>query len=56
MIQPESGLPITPAIGTAVMNSAIMRTRCSLGYQYVRYRMMPGKKPASATPRRKRSE
>ena len=38
----------------AAMNSATAFARCAAGNQYVRYRMMPGKKPASATPSMKR--
>ena len=53
-IQPDSGPPITPAIGMPVMKSDVTLARRAAGYQYVRYRMMPGKKPASATPSRKR--
>jgi hypothetical protein len=37
------------------MNSATTRARSDAGNQYVRYRMMPGKNPASATPSRNRS-
>ena len=50
MIQPETGLPITPVTAMASMNQAVLRARSREGYQYVRYRMMPGKNPASASP------
>jgi hypothetical protein len=37
------------------MDSATIRARSFSGNQYVRYRMMPGKNPASATSSRNRS-
>lgn len=40
----------------AVMKSAKARARCAIGNQRVRQRMMPGKNPASAAPRRKRAK
>lgn len=40
--------------GTATMNRAVAFARCLAGNQNVRYRMMPGKKPASAIPSRNR--
>ena len=46
--------PTAVEIGTATMNQPTARARYSAGNQKVRYRMMPGKKPASATPSRKR--
>ena len=49
-IQPDSGPPITPVIGMPKMNQPVTRPRLALGNQYVRYRMMPGKKPASNAP------
>ena len=55
MISVETTEPSAVEIGMAVMNSAVIRARCDAGNQYVRYRMMPGKKPASATPSRNRS-
>jgi hypothetical protein len=51
----ETGLPITVEIGSATMNVLTIRARVAAGNQYVRYRIMPGKKPASATPSRKRN-
>nr|WP_235211047.1 hypothetical protein [Nocardia brasiliensis] len=54
-IQPLSGLPSTLATGIATMTVEITLVRSAFGYQRVRYTMMPGKKPASATPSRKRS-
>ena len=55
MISVETTEPSAVEIGMAVMNNAVIRARCDAGNQYVRYRMMPGKKPASATPSRNRS-
>ena len=52
---PETGPPTTPASAIAVMKSEIALPRSRAGNQYVRYKIMPGKKPASATPSRKRS-
>jgi hypothetical protein len=40
--------------GTARNSAAITRARYRLGNQNVKYRIIPGKKPASATPRMKR--
>src|SRR5205814_9691903 len=48
--KPEIGLPMTPANGFAVMNKATARARAPDGNQCFMYRIMPGKKPASAAP------
>src|ERR1700720_2761367 len=50
----EMGAPSPIETGIAAMKPATMRARCEGGNQYVKYRIMPGKKPASASPRRKR--
>ena len=55
MMPPHSGPAMTLATVVAAMKMAIIWPRRADGYQYVRYRMMPGKKPASNTPSRKRS-
>ncbi len=55
MIAPDSGEPIAVEIGAAAMNHAAATARCFAGNHRLRYRMMPGKKPASAMPSRKRS-
>ena len=47
--------PSAVEIGTATMNIATTFALSFCGYQYVRYRMIPGKNPASATPSRNRS-
>ncbi|MNH20912.1 hypothetical protein D3C79_807000 [compost metagenome] len=54
-IPPDSGPPTTPASGTAMANSAVICARRPAGYQRLRYTRMPGKNPASAAPRAKRS-
>ncbi|MNC37350.1 hypothetical protein D3C75_859090 [compost metagenome] len=51
---PDNGPPITPAIGTAMANNAVICARRPAGYQRFRNTRMPGKNPASATPSRKR--
>ena len=48
------GAPMTPAIEVAVIKIATALARSCEGNQKVRYRIIPGKKPASATPSRKR--
>ncbi|MNE92147.1 hypothetical protein D3C80_1898430 [compost metagenome] len=55
MMVPASGPLTMPAIIAAIRNTAVMRARSAGGNQYVRYRMTPGKKPASATPSRNRA-
>jgi hypothetical protein len=50
-----AGEPATVDTGTARKNNATTFARCTRGNQYVRYRMIPGKKPASATPSRNRT-
>jgi len=50
----EAEHPRMVASGTAAMNRATMRARAGAGNQKVRQRMIPGKKPASATPSRNR--
>ena len=54
-IAPHSGPVMTLTIVVADMKVAITWPRRTDGYQYVKYRMMPGKKPASNTPSRKRA-
>ncbi len=55
MIQVESGAPTMYDTGIAAVNSATVVASSRARNQYVRYTMMPGKKPASATPSSKRS-
>jgi hypothetical protein len=50
----EIGPPIALATGTATMNEPMIRPLSAFGNQYVRYRIIPGKNPASAMPRRNR--
>ena len=47
---PPSGAPIAVDSGIAAMNQPTARARLSAGNQKVRYRIIPGKNPASATP------
>ena len=54
MIHDDTGAPMADESGIASMNSATIRVRSFWGNQYVRKRMIPGKKPASATPSRNR--
>ena len=44
---PDIGVPTTAESAAAVMKSATVLERWAVGYQYVRYRIMPGKNPAS---------
>ena len=54
MSAPETGEPIAVDKGAAAMNAAAAAALCRAGNQTLRYRIMPGKKPASATPSQKR--
>ena len=49
------GAPIARLKGTAIMSPESARARSPLTNQCVKYTMIPGKKPASATPRKKRA-
>ena len=55
MIQPDTSPPSTPATATPAKNTEIAAARRFAGNHQVRYSTMPGKKPASNTPSRKRS-
>ncbi len=48
----EMGPPITPASVVAVIKRAILRARYLCGNQYVRYKIIHGKKPASENPKK----
>jgi hypothetical protein len=51
----ETGPPISWENGAAAANQASARVRWLAGNQIERYQITPGKNPASAAPRRKRS-
>ena len=51
----ETGAPMMNDTGAAIMNSAPVRARSDAGIQYVKYRTIPGKNPASAIPSRTRA-
>src|SRR5215471_4406743 len=55
-MSPETGAPRTLVMGNAAMNSAIAWACSRWRNQYVRYKTIPGKKPASATPSMKRAK
>ena len=44
-----------PAKATDVIKVAVALARRCAGYQYVKYKIMPGKKPASPAPNIKRT-
>lgn len=54
MMSVETGPPITAPTGPAHNSIAIARAMRACGYQRVRQNSMPGLKPASNTPSRKR--
>ena len=53
-IHPEMGPATMPETGTALMKTATILARRFCVYQYVRYRITPGKKPDSTIPSRNR--